>query len=518
MITDTLWERWLAPTYRRVVFALHSGRRESGPAVTAGAVLAAGGAAVAPAAAIDLVMGGGHPIALGLASLVMVVIGTPLCLYFRLPRRFSTEELYGSLVVGAAAMLAAGAGVHLATGAVDGWFDALLESTAGVSTTAASVIDDPSELSRGEHLFRAMLQWGSGAVGLVAVVRVFPRLGIGGLDPGGGVATRAASRLSPTTGGNLRRLFFLYALFTAFIAIGYLGAGMPIFEAANHGLTVASTGGWSTRAGSIGAFDSAAIEWVSIVAMATAGVSLPFVFRLLRTGEVAILWRAIEFRTYVAVVLGAWTVLFVAAEEWSLEGVRAAGFAATSAASTTGLLADAPSAFGGTGMALLVTVAAIGGMAASLTGGVRLARVLVVVNVMRRELRRQLHQNSVLQVWVGRSTVGDEVVARILGEMVLNIIVAAAGYLALATFGDDVFEAIGATLSLLATAGPAYGSTDPFSTLTALDRAGQVAAMVLMLLGRVSVLPVLAAVAVVSKPVRVRVRIVFSAVFGRRPA
>ncbi len=515
MITDTLWERWLAPVYRRMVFAMHSGRRESGPAVTAGAVLAAGGAAVAPAALIDLVMGGGHPVALGLASAVLVAVGLPLCLWFRLPRRFSTEELYGSLVVGAAAMLTAGAGVHMATGAVDGWFEALIESTAGVSTTAASVIDDPSSLSRGEHLFRAMLQWGSGAVGLIAIVRVLPRLGIGGLDADGGVATRAASRLSPTTGGNLRRLSFLYAAFTLLIALGYLVAGMPIFEAANHGLTVASTGGWSTRSGSIGAFDSAAIEWVSVAAMATAGVSLPFVFRLMRTGDVGILWRAIEFRTYVALVVGAWAVLFVSAEDWTWDGLRAAGFAATSAASTTGLLADDPAVFGGTGLALLVTVAAIGGMAASLTGGVRLARVLVVLSVMRRELRRQLHQNSVLQVWVGKSTVGDEVVARILGEIVLNLFVAAVGYLTFAAFGDDVFSAIGATLSLLATAGPAYGSADPFSALTALEPVGQAAAIVLMLLGRVSVLPVLAAVAVVTKPMRVRGRIAVSTVIGR---
>lgn len=515
MITDSLWERMVAPSYRRVVFQMHSGRRESAPVVTAGAVLALGGVAVFPAALVDIGVGGGHPLALALASLTLIAIGTPLVFFFAVPRRLSTEELYGSLVVGAAAMLLAGAGVHVATGAVDGWFDAFVESTAGVSTTAASVIVDPAELSRGEQLFRALLQWGSGAVGLMAIVRVLPRLGIGGLEADGGVATRAASRLSPTMGGNLRRLAALYVLFTAAVGIGYIAAGMPLFDAVNHALTVASTGGWSTRAGSIGAFDSAAIEWVSIGAMAFAGVSLPFVFQLVRTGETAMLWRAIEFRAYVFLILTAWIALYVSADEWSIGGVRAAGFAATSAISTTGLLADDPALFGGGGVALLVTLAAIGGMAASLTGGLRLARILVVVNVMRRELRRQLHQKSVLQVWVGRSTVSDEVVARILGEVLLNIMVAAAGYFALALFGDDVFSAIGATLSFLSTAGPAYGSVDPASALTALDAGGRFAAAIMMLLGRVSVLPVLAALAVVSKSGRSSVRRVASSVRSR---
>jgi len=489
-----------------VLRVVNTGKRDSAPAVTAGVVLFLGGVAAIPAAVVDIGVGGGHPIALALASVTLMLIGFPLALYFGIPMRLTTEELYGSLVVGALAMLAAGAAVMLATGAVTGVINAIVEATAGVSTTAASVIDDPSDLSRGEQLFRAMLQWGSGVVSLVAIVRVLPRLGIGGLEAGGGVATRAASRLSPTTGGNLRRLGLLYGVFTGLTAVAYLAAGMPAFDALNHGLTVASTGGWSTRAGSIGAFDSAAIEWVSIAAMFCAGVSLPFVFQILRTGRVRLLWTGIEFRVYMAVAAGAWVALTLLGDDRSLEGIRSAGFAATSAVSTTGLVASNPSEFGGQGAALLITVAAVGGMAASLTGGLRLARILVVFSVMKRELSRQLHPHLVKRVWVGRSTVGEGVVSRILGEVMLNIIVAAVGYLALAFYGEKVFSAIGSTLSLLATAGPAYGSVDPETTLTALEPTGRIVAAMLMLFGRISVLPVLAAIAVVTKPVRAWMR------------
>lgn len=500
--------------YRRVIKIVQAGRRESGPAVTAGVVLSCGGFAVVPAALIDVGAGGGHPVALALAAFGLFAVGIPLASYFSLPRRMSTEELYGSLVTGAIAMLAAGAAVHLATGAVDGIIDAVVESAAGVSTTAASVIADPAELSRGEQLFRAMLQWGSGAVSLVAVVRVLPRLGIGGLDASGGVATRAASRMSPTVGGNLRRLTAIYLVFTLAIGVAYAAAGMPVFDAINHGLTVASTGGWSTRAGSIAAFDSAAIEWVSVVAMFVAGVSLPFVFQLLRTGDVGLLWRAAEFRTYVAVCAAAWLLLIGWGDDWSTSGVRLAGFAAASAVSTTGLVGADPNSFGGPGVVLLVTLCAVGGMAASLTGGLRLARILVVINAMRRELKRQLHPRSVLQVWVGRSTVSDEVVGRILGEVMLNVLVAVTGYLALAVYGDDVFSAIGSTLSLLATAGPAYGAELSESTLQALPPGGRLVAAALMLLGRVSVLPVLAALAVVTKSNRLRARRAYRTMAG----
>ncbi|MCP3938436.1 MAG: TrkH family potassium uptake protein, partial [Actinomycetia bacterium] len=486
---------------------LFRGRYRSAPALTVGVVWFMGGLAVLPAAALDLVTKGDHPLSLLLASAILVTIGLPLVLAVRLPARMSTQGLFSSLVFGALAMMTAGAVVHLATGAVDSVVDAITEGAAGVSTTAASVVVDPSELSRGEQLFRAMLQWGSGVMSLMAIVKVFPRLGIGGLQAEGGVATRAAARLSPTTGGNVRRLTALYVLFTGLIATGYFLAGMPLLDAILQSLTTASTGGWTTRAGSLGAFDSAAIEWVAVAGMFVAGISLPFGFRVLRTGRVALFWRSYEFRGYVTLVVVSWWILVAWSGDWSMSGIRAGVFAATSATSTTGMFTVNPDHFNGQGVSLLITLVAVGGMSASLTGGIRIARVLVMFGVMQREITRQMHEHSVKMVRVGRSTVGDAVVSRMLGEVALNALVASFGYLALAVFGDDVLSAIGAAVSLLATAGPAYGSPDPASTLTALEPAGRIVAVVLMMLGRISILPVLGVIAIGTKPMRRRVRL-----------
>ncbi|MEZ5283063.1 MAG: potassium transporter TrkG [Acidimicrobiales bacterium] len=481
---------------------MRSGRIDSAPILTMGVVLALGGFAVLPAALLDVVTDGGHELSLAAAALLLIAFGAPLVWLFRLPSRMSTQGLFSSLVAGALAMMVAGAVVHLATGAVDTVVDAFSEGAAGVSTTSASVIVDPSQLSRGEQLFRAMLQWGSGVMSLAAIVKVFPRLGIGGLEAGGGVATRAAARLSPTTGGNVRRLTALYALFTGLVAAAYAFAGMGTLDSVMHGLTVASTGGWSTRAGSIGAFDSAGIEWVSVAAMFVAGISLPFGFKVLRTGRLDLLLTAWEFRAYSLISLGSTLGLVAWSGDWSTYGVRQGALAATSAISTTGLWSANPNTFNDPGVVLLITLVAVGGMSASLTGGIRISRILVVFGVMRREITRQLHDNSVKMVRVGRSTVGDAVVGRIIGEIALNALVASIGYLALAMFGDDVFSAIGAAVSLLATAGPAYGSPDPSTTLTAINDGGHWVAIALMMLGRISILPVLGVLAVASKPIR----------------
>ena len=52
-------------------------------------------------------------------------------------------------------------------------------------------------------------------------------------------------------------------------------AGMPGFDAFTHAMTTLATGGFSTRTGSIGAFDNALVEWVVVFGMIVG--SLPFV-------------------------------------------------------------------------------------------------------------------------------------------------------------------------------------------------------------------------------------------------
>ena len=494
--------------YRVGVRLTRIGSRPSAPLTTIGVVLGAGGLSLIPSAALDLSIGGGHEVALVLAALMLMTAGLGLLVVFRMPKRLSTDQLYMTLVSAAAAMVVAGAVVHLATGAIDRVDRALIEATAGVTTTAVSLIERPEELSRGEQLFRSLLQWGGGGGAIVAIVRVFPRLGHGGLDAEGGVATRSASRLSPTVGGNLRRLGAVYFAFTVTIAVAFGLAGMPVIDAGLHALTTASTGGWSTRAGSLGAFDSAAIEWLAAGAMFGAGLSLPFVFQILRTRRVGLLSKSVELKVYLSITISSWVLLILWSGDGSMEGVRRSAFAVTSAMSTTGFLAGSTAMFDEAGTALLVMLVITGGMAASMTGGIRIARVLVLLAVMRRELVRQVHAASVRTIHIGASSIGDAAVGRLVGEVVLNLLVVGVGLGALSAAGVDVRSAMATAASMLATAGPAYGSNNQGRALLELDDFGRACAAALMFLGHVSVLPVLAVAATATKPIRRRYHLV----------
>ncbi len=100
------------------------------------------------------------------------------------------------------------------------------------------------------------------------VVAVLPTVGSGGMSlleaeaPG-----PTGERLTPRVRQTARRLWAVYIGFTIVLAIAYIVAGMNLYDGVAHSFTTVSTGGFSPYNSSLGHFDSAAIEWICIVAM-----------------------------------------------------------------------------------------------------------------------------------------------------------------------------------------------------------------------------------------------------------
>ncbi|MGF1505572.1 MAG: potassium transporter TrkG, partial [Anaerolineae bacterium] len=75
------------------------------------------------------------------------------------------------------------------------------------------------------------------------------------------------AQLVPNIRDSANIVLRIYVGYMVFGVIALAIAGMPLFDALNHGLTAVSTGGFSTRAESIGYYDSVAIEGVIIEMM-----------------------------------------------------------------------------------------------------------------------------------------------------------------------------------------------------------------------------------------------------------
>ena len=497
---------WIRDISIRLRYHIAHGRFESAVGVTVGAVWLA----IAPlfflCAIVDYFDRGPDAMALFLSGVAIAVTGL-LTLYFsQFPSSLPLKSLFAALVCGALSALVAVTVAHFVTGVTPTFDSSLAEGAATITGTNSSTIN-PEQLSLGMLLFRALGQWLGSAALIVVLVRIAPHLGVGGLDADGGVSTRSARRLAPKSGSTMARLLLLYVSLTVLLLIAYFSAGMPFVDSVLHCLTTVSSGGFSSRSGSVGAFNSGAIEWVAISGMLIAGTSLPLIFRALRRGDLRRFTRSIEFRTYIGLVVTA----VVAALAWSgnwpkADEVRETIFAVASAVSTTGFVAHDLNSISYGAEAVLLVLMVIGGMSASVAGGFTVMRFMVVSSYIGRELRRSIHPAAVEKIHLGKSSIGEVALARIIGELFLSAVVILPLALVLSADGLNFEAAFSFAISALSNVGFAFGLSGPEEHLRTLGALGHLAAALLMLIGRISVTPLLVTLGGVGEPMQREIR------------
>ncbi|MBW2547767.1 MAG: TrkH family potassium uptake protein, partial [Deltaproteobacteria bacterium] len=225
---------------------------------------------------------------LALSAIIVSTIGLAAFIY---GNRFVSERISRreALLAVSLIWIAAGAcgAVPFMLGAGMSATDAFFESVSGLTTTGATVIVDiEGRLSRPLLLWRSLIQWLGGMGIVVLFVAVFPNLGAGGKHLfRGEVPGTTAEGLRPRIAETSFTLWKLYGAFTIFeIALLKL-LGLDLFDAVCHAFTTMSTGGFSTLDGSVGGFQSPAVEYVIACFMLIGSVNYGLYYGLLRTGS-----------------------------------------------------------------------------------------------------------------------------------------------------------------------------------------------------------------------------------------
>ena len=392
--------------------------------------------------------------------------------------------------------------------------DAYFEMVSGFTTTGATLLQDPSSHSRSLLVWRSITQWLGGLGTLAGVLAVLAPHGLAAFALEGiapslvGDRRRSGTPRGSTTERWMRatiRVAPLYTALTIILLIAYFLSGMNAFDAFNHALTTISTGGFSTRSGSLAEFASWRIESVAAAGMLLGAIGIGVYARIWRRqwGRVA---RDQELQLLLILVLAAAATAFgrhflgeplaamenhtavLAATLWSET------FAAISALTTAGF----PSAFAGTELsglgpapALLLGLAIAGGSAASTAGGVRLMSVSLLIRHSFDEFGRIGRPRYVR----GRSQIRDaagQLQIAWIGSM-LFAMAAGVGILAISMLGLDFEASLSAIVTSLANAGPLHialiGDPDAWRSI---PPEGRLLCCVYMALGRVGVVSVVA--------------------------
>ena len=344
--------------------------------------------------------------------------------------------------------------------------DAFFESASGFTTTGATVLSKVEVLSPSVQLWRCATHWFGGMGILVLVIAILPLLGAGGMHLYRAEFSGAKSdRLKPRVTETALSLWKIYVALTLVEFVALRIAGMNSFEALCHAFSTLGTGGFSTRTASIAGFDSAAIEFIIIGFMLLAGINFTRHYRLWVERQPRSFLFDTEIRAYALVFALATLLIFgtlVGSGGYEpYRAFRAAMFQTASILTSTGFATEDFEQWRPFAQLLLLSLMFVGGCTGSTAGGLKVARIVMLLRVVQRELKRITERRGVFAIRMGAHTVPENAIQAALNIFYLAFMVNFAASLLLTAAGIDLLTSISAVAACMFNIGPGLGDVGP---------------------------------------------------------
>jgi len=406
---------------------------------------------------------------------------------------------YLIVVLGWVSMVIFGSLPYIISGEISNISNAFFETMSGFTTTGATILGDTGHkicnLPESLLFWRSTTQWIGGMGIIVLTIAILPLLGIGGMElfvaeaPG-----PTKDKIHPRIKETAKRLWVIYFVMTFLEMILLMLSGMSFFDAINHAFTTTSTGGFSTKDGSIADFNSPVIEYIIIFFMFLAGTNFTLIYFGLK-GKLKHFWKNDEFKWYLMSIIGLTIVLtpFVLnnSEGGFGQAFRETLFQVVSMITTTGYASADYMLWGGLVIFIFFLLLFSGASAGSTSGGMKIVRIVLLMKNGLMEFKRRLHPNAIIPVHLNKEPVSNKIIYNLLAFIFLYLFIFTIGSIIITTIGGVTFEeAISAVATSLGNVGPGIGSIGPTGNFSALPDASKWVLSLLMLMGRLELFTV----------------------------
>ncbi len=380
---------------------------------------------------------------------------------------------------------------YLISGAIPGFIDAFFESTSGFSTTGSSIIKDIEILPYSILFWRSLTHWIGGLGIIVLVVLVLPSLRISGYQLFS-LESSLKEKIHPKTKAVIIRLMLIYFTLT-FLEVVLLASGdMTLLDSLCHSFGTIATGGFSTKNSGL-MFYSSYSQYVVMIFMFLAGVShvvyyylVKLNFRKVKNNE--------ELWFYIAaiVVAGAFAsyILLAETEKTPEESFREGFFQTVSIMTCTGFASADFIKWPAAGLMLLFLLMFSGGSTGSTSGGIKMARHLIVIKNIKNAFIRLTHPNMVTSIKLNGKVIGEATNNSILSFIILYFFLFIAGTVILSAIKVDPVTSATSVATCMAGIGPGLGAVGPMSNFSGLPELAKIILCLLMIIGRLEIITV----------------------------
>jgi trk system potassium uptake protein TrkH len=376
------------------------------------------------------------------------------------PRRIQTNE---AMVVTALVFLFAPMVLTWPTMASGLSFtDALFETISGVTTTGLSVTASVADKAPIFLFSRAWMQWvgGLGIVILFVATMIRPGLAakrIGDLED-------YEADLVGSTRTHARRVVIVYSILTGFgiIILGLLGAGW--FNSVIYSLSAVSTGGFSPHDASLAGLSSQWLQAIVILLSVAGAIPLVLYFRSFKeSGRVLIQDRQLQGLLIAGLVAALLMALFLTRDGFSwIQALHHGVLNAFSAQTTAGFATLDISQLNAGAKLTLIFSMLLGGGVGSTAGGIKILRLLILVQLLYNFLQRPgMPRQAVSEASLGRRRLETDEVQSTLSIVFLFLTFIGISWLVFVGMGHNPLDSLFEVVSAIGTVGLSSGISAP---------------------------------------------------------
>lgn len=374
------------------------------------------------------------------------------------------------------------------------YIDCFFETISGFTTTGATILTEIESLPKGILFWRSFTHWLGGMGVLVLTTALLPFLGLSSNfliraeSPG-----PVKSKLVPRAAQSSLILYSIYLGLTLLEVLFLKIAGMNWFDAFNHSMATAGTGGFSTRNASVAAFGSPVIEVIITVFMLLFSINFSVYF-LIITGRIKQALKSDELRFFLCVV--AFAILVIT---WNIrdmyetvsESLRLAAFQVASVISTTGFVTADFDKWPVLSKMLLVVLMFVGACAGSTGGGMKCSRILVLYRTCKREVRSIVHPRAVTVVRLDGAPLPERTIQTTGCFFVIYIFLTFCMSLVVGLDNFSFTTTLTSVITCISNVGPGLDVVGPTGNFQSLSMLSKLVLSFAMVLGRLEMYPIL---------------------------
>ena len=339
--------------------------------------------------------------------------------------------------------------------------DSFFESMSGITTTGATILNNIENSPKGILIWRAMLQWLGGIGVILMAITLMPIMNIGGMQLLKISSYDTSEKILPKSKQISLRLILVYLFLTLSCAIFYKIFGMNFFDSITHSMTTIATGGFSNYDQSIGYFDNAYIESISVLFILLG--SIPFILYIkFISDDKKIIFKDEQVKLFFKLSLVSILILFlyliIFNKDLSQVHIRSVVFNVVSILTGTGYVTKEFDQWGNFPLIFFLILMFIGGCAGSTTCGIKIFRVHILYYFIRNQLLKIIYPRAIINLKYNNNKVEDKLIASIISFIYLYILIFFVLASLLTLTGLDFITSISGAASSLSNVGPGLGN------------------------------------------------------------